>query len=83
MQGHKRVCKKDNVKEVWEKEKRDRALSHRRGLLTVLSTEQWKKRESTSMQKSGSKYTNLRPGEGPITVQAWYGRGRRARKRRQ
>ena len=22
MQGHKRVCKKDNVKEVWEKEKK-------------------------------------------------------------
>ena len=26
------------------------------------------------MQQSESKYTNLRPGRGPITVQAWYGR---------
>jgi hypothetical protein len=41
MQGHKRVGKKEKCKgDVGEKkkEKSDRALSHRRSLLTVLST---------------------------------------------
>ena len=77
----KRQCKGGVGKRKERKE--NRALSHRRSLLTVLSKEKWKIRERISMQKSGSKYTNLRPGAGPITVQAWYVREKRARKRRQ